>query len=220
MAAWAAGLLDAGYRGELEAMTAKVFAADALREAAVEIAMKTHGGRAFLHGHPFGDRLYDFLAPSIYEGESELLQLAFFHSLVKQRDNIRESFASLERTTTSPLAKPWGDYAALAVHEIRSLGLELQSFQRTHGDGFAEQQAEMVDIVQRIQELVVALCTCHAANAADDELVKIAACISIRGLIDKSQQYQRDDIDRLGAAIVEGQFSPIADIDPAPICMP
>src|SRR5262249_59868771 len=31
----------------------------------------------------FGDHLYDFLAPCIYEGEGEMLGLAFFKSLVK-----------------------------------------------------------------------------------------------------------------------------------------
>jgi hypothetical protein len=46
--------------------------------------MKTHGGRSFLKGHLFGDNVYDFLAPCIYEGEGEILGLAFFKSLVKE----------------------------------------------------------------------------------------------------------------------------------------
>jgi len=46
--------------------------------------MKTHGGRAFLHGHMFGDNVHEFLAPCIYEGEGEMLGMAFFKSLVKQ----------------------------------------------------------------------------------------------------------------------------------------
>ncbi len=45
--------------------------------------MKTHGGRSFLRGHLFGDNIYDYLAPCIYEGEGEMLGLAFFKSLVK-----------------------------------------------------------------------------------------------------------------------------------------
>ena len=45
--------------------------------------MKTHGGRSFLHGHPLGDNLHDLLAPCIYEGEGDMLNLAFFKSLVK-----------------------------------------------------------------------------------------------------------------------------------------
>src|SRR5262249_36623227 len=43
-----------------------------------------HGGRAFLHGHLFGDNVHEFLAPCIYEGEGEMLGMAFFKSLVKQ----------------------------------------------------------------------------------------------------------------------------------------
>jgi hypothetical protein len=46
--------------------------------------MKTHGGRSFLHGHFFGDNVHEFLAPCIYEGEGEMLGMAFFKSLVKQ----------------------------------------------------------------------------------------------------------------------------------------
>ena len=46
--------------------------------------MKTHGGRAFLHGHLFGDNVHEYLAPCIYEGEGEMLGMAFFKSLVKQ----------------------------------------------------------------------------------------------------------------------------------------
>ena len=45
--------------------------------------MKTHGGRSFLHGHLFGDNVHEFLAPCIYEGEGEMLGMAFFKSLVK-----------------------------------------------------------------------------------------------------------------------------------------
>jgi alkylation response protein AidB-like acyl-CoA dehydrogenase len=80
---WCAWLLDEGYRGELECMVAKIFAGEAQKEAAVEILMKTHGGRAFLHGHLFGDEVHEFLAPSIYEGESDMLGLGFFKSLAK-----------------------------------------------------------------------------------------------------------------------------------------
>jgi alkylation response protein AidB-like acyl-CoA dehydrogenase len=77
-------LIDQGYRGELECIVAKIFGSEALKEAAVELFMKTHGGRSFLRGHIFGDNIYDFLAPCIYEGEGEMLGMAFFKSLVKQ----------------------------------------------------------------------------------------------------------------------------------------
>jgi hypothetical protein len=46
--------------------------------------MKTHGGRAFLHGHLFGDNVHEYLAPCIYEGEGEILGLGFFKSLIKE----------------------------------------------------------------------------------------------------------------------------------------
>lgn len=81
---WTSWLIDEGYRGELECIIAKIFGSEALKEAAIELFMKTHGGRSFLHGHMLGDNIYDFLAPCIYEGEGEMLGMAFFKSLVKE----------------------------------------------------------------------------------------------------------------------------------------
>ena len=81
---WCAGLLDQGYRGEMECIIAKIFGSESQKEAAVDLFMKTHGGRSFLHGHMLGDNIHEFLAPCIYEGEGEMLGMAFFKSLVKQ----------------------------------------------------------------------------------------------------------------------------------------
>lgn len=80
---WCANLLDLGYRGEMECIIAKIFGSEVQKEAAIELFMKTHGGRSFLHGHLFGDNVHEFLAPCIYEGEGEMLGMAFFKSLVK-----------------------------------------------------------------------------------------------------------------------------------------
>ncbi|MBM4000637.1 MAG: acyl-CoA dehydrogenase [Planctomycetes bacterium] len=84
LVAWCATLIDAGYRGEMECIIAKIFGSESQKEAAVELFMKTHGGRSFLHGHLFGDNVHEYLAPCIYEGEGEMLGMAFFKSLVKQ----------------------------------------------------------------------------------------------------------------------------------------
>jgi alkylation response protein AidB-like acyl-CoA dehydrogenase len=81
---WGSWLIDEGYRGEMECIIAKIFGSEAMKEAAIELFMKTHGGRSFLKGHIFGDNVYDFLAPCIYEGEGEVLGMAFFKSLVKE----------------------------------------------------------------------------------------------------------------------------------------
>ena len=84
MVAWCSWLIDEGFRGELECIIAKIFGSESLKESAIELLMKTHGGRSFLHGHLFGDNVHDFLAPCVYEGEGEMLGLAFFKSLVKE----------------------------------------------------------------------------------------------------------------------------------------
>ena len=81
---WCANLIDQGYRGEMECIIAKIFGSEAQKDAAIELFMKTHGGRSFLHGHILGDNIHEFLAPCIYEGEGEMLGMAYFKSLVKQ----------------------------------------------------------------------------------------------------------------------------------------
>ncbi len=84
LVAWGSWLIDQGYRGELECIIAKIFGSEAQKEAAIELFMKTHGGRSFLAGHLFGDNVHEYLAPCIYEGECEMLGMAFFKSLVKE----------------------------------------------------------------------------------------------------------------------------------------
>lgn len=119
---WCAGLIDQGYRGEMECIVAKIFGSEIQKEAAIELYMKTHGGRSFLHGHPFGDNVHEFLAPCIYEGEGEVLGMAFFKSVVKNHGKV--FFESIGRTlhefgVTKPsnpahfwaLRKPMGSYA-------------------------------------------------------------------------------------------------------------
>ncbi len=88
LTAWCSTLLDQGYRGEMECIIAKIFGSEAQKEAAIELCMKTHGGRSFLHGHHFGDNVHEFLAPCIYEGEGEMLGMAFFKSLIKQHGTV------------------------------------------------------------------------------------------------------------------------------------
>ncbi|MEZ6132726.1 MAG: acyl-CoA dehydrogenase family protein [Planctomycetaceae bacterium] len=92
---WCGGLIDQGYRGEMECIIAKIFGSEAQKEAAIELFMKTHGGRSFIRGHLFGDNVHEFLAPCIYEGEGEMLGMAFFKSLVKQHG--KDYFESIGR---------------------------------------------------------------------------------------------------------------------------
>ena len=93
---WCAGLIDQGYRGEMECIVAKIFGSEMQKEAAIELFMKTHGGRSFLEGHLFGDNVHEFLAPCIYEGEGEMLGMAFFKSVVK--DHGKRFFEPIGRT--------------------------------------------------------------------------------------------------------------------------
>jgi hypothetical protein len=67
----------------LEAVLAKVFGSESLKEATVDLLLKTHGGRALLDGNLFADDVYDLLAPTVYEGENEIVTLGFFRALAK-----------------------------------------------------------------------------------------------------------------------------------------
>ncbi len=102
---WCSWLLDQGYRGELECIVAKIFGSEAQKEAAIELFMKTHGGRAFLRGHLFGENVHEYLAPCIYEGEGEMLGMAFFKSLIKEHG--KEFFEPIGRAIqASGIKKP------------------------------------------------------------------------------------------------------------------
>jgi alkylation response protein AidB-like acyl-CoA dehydrogenase len=120
LVAWCAGLIDRGYRGEMECIVAKIFGSEAQKHAAVEYYMKTHGGRSFLAGHNFGDHIHEYLAPCIYEGEGEMLALGFFKSLVKQHgktyfEPIGKALAAAKIRTPNPLnpAHMWALRVAL-----------------------------------------------------------------------------------------------------------
>jgi hypothetical protein len=70
--------------------------------------MKTHGGRSFLGGHIIGDNIHDILAPLIYEGEGDMLNMAFFKSLVKEHgktffEPVGQLMSDLEKKSPSPM---------------------------------------------------------------------------------------------------------------------
>ena len=123
---WCSWLLDQGYRGELECIVAKIFGSEAQKEAAIELFMKTHGGRAFLRGHLFGENVHEYLAPCIYEGEGEMLGMAFFKSLIKEHgktffEPVGRALQAAGIRKPNPLnpAHAWALEGALcALHEV------------------------------------------------------------------------------------------------------
>ena len=135
LVSWCSSLLDQGYRGEMECIVAKIFGSESQKEAAIELFMKTHGGRAFLHGHLFGDNVHEYLAPCIYEGEGEMLGMGFFKSLIKEHgktffEPIGKVLAEKKIRQPNPLnpahawalRKPMGTYAKWFLGETFSGG--------------------------------------------------------------------------------------------------
>ena len=108
LVSWCSSLIDEGYRGELECIVAKNFGSECQKEAAIDLCMKTHGGRSFLSGHLIGDNIHEFLAPLIYEGEGDMLNMAFFKSLIKDHgvkyfEPIGKAMAGLKKKRPSPI---------------------------------------------------------------------------------------------------------------------
>jgi alkylation response protein AidB-like acyl-CoA dehydrogenase len=151
LVAWGSWLIDQGYRGELECIVAKIFGSEAQKEAAIELFMKTHGGRSFLHGHLFGDNVHEYLAPCIYEGEGEMLGMAFFKSLVKEHgrqyfEPIGKRLQQLEMKTFSP-ANPlhlWRLRRELASYGRWSVNQKIRGRDRQTIDGMDPRLADHV----------------------------------------------------------------------------
>jgi alkylation response protein AidB-like acyl-CoA dehydrogenase len=147
LVAWCAGLIDRGYRGEMECIVAKIFGSEMQKEAAIELFMKTHGGRSFLHGHLLGDHVHEYLAPCIYEGEGEMLGMGFFKSLVKQHgkqffEPIGKALASAGIKRPNPLnpAHAWALRGAVVPY-LRWLAA--QRFKSRGGSDFPDMQANL-----------------------------------------------------------------------------
>jgi len=164
LVAWGSWLIDQGYRGELECIIAKIFGSEAQKEAAIELFMKTHGGRSFLAGHLFGDNVHEYLAPCIYEGEGEMLGMAFFKSLVKEHgraffEPIGKRLQALQMKTFNP-ANPlhlWKLRKELGTYTRWSVGRMLLARDRQEVPGMDRRLADHVSFA-------LAMCQKHAED--------------------------------------------------------
>jgi len=261
---WCAGLIDDGYRGEMECIVAKIFGSESQKEAAIELFMKTHGGRSFLHGHLFGDNVHEYLAPCIYEGEGEMLAMGFFKSLVKQHgktffEPIGKTLAAagikqpnplnpahawalrnaawpylkwmasmklrpLARPELPPMPETLRKHAEFASEGLQRSALEISSAMQKHQLKLADRQCRMVDLSQRVQDLVTMLCTSLYGARHEDEVVRQAADVLCRDLNRKITGARVSDRDfrattQLGETIADGGFRSIAGLHPDEILM-
>jgi alkylation response protein AidB-like acyl-CoA dehydrogenase len=175
---WCSWLIDQGYRGELECIIAKIFGSEALKEAAIELFMKTHGGRSFLRGHLFGDNVYDYLAPCIYEGEGEMLGLAFFKALVKHHgQQFFEPIGKALQQAKIRTLKPWNPRhlwklrRELGAYTLWSLGQSLrrrdQQTVPRMDSRLAEHLAFSLDLFQRHPRQLSGAMRKHQLKLAD-----------------------------------------------------
>ncbi len=223
--AWCARLLDLGYRGEMEGIVAKVFASDALREAAIEIGMKTHGGRSFLQGHPIGDEMYDYLAPSIYEGEGELLSLALVRSLMRQPGAVADR--ENEGTDPSSLAgsQQLGSYAELAMEHLRKSRAEIEQLRATRTEELLTQQCRVHALSTRIQQQLVMLCCSLSGANRPEPIVQEASRVLCQDLQRELTGQPATDVDwrgtcELGQSVLENGFPGITAAETGEILLP
>ncbi len=89
----------------------------------------------------------------------------------------------------------------------------------------ADRQSRMAEISGRVQDVIVILCTSLYAARQGDELVQAAADVLCRDLTRKLRSARPSDsyfraCSKLGEAIADGGFSPIAGVDAGEIQMP
>lgn len=227
--AWTSRLLDDGHRGEVESIVAKVLGAAALREATIDIALKTHGGRSFLHGHAVGDNLHDWMAPSIYEGESDLLSLALLKSLGRRDQfdaSVEEKSAVEERDLGGGASRtgtpPFDRFVARASDLAAEIRRELVDWSKRDDDS---RQGRGLELSLRVQRLTVLLCVAAYGSDATCETVRLAAEVYCRDLLrELSNDRAGDDdyatADELGRRLMDGADRDLVDLPPEPLLLP
>lgn len=224
LTAWASQLLDRDYRGELECVLTKVFGSEAVKEATVDLLLKTHGSRAFLPGNLFSDSIYDLLAPTVFEGENEILTLGFFSSLAKAR--LASPGPGLPLAQLRPASTPHlEELAVAAAAELHGAGREIDSALHHEGAALAQHQATAVELAQRVQQAAVMLVVSRYGARQNDPLVRNAAACMASELGQRlsgsrpTATYHRMLTD-LGAAVAEDRFSPVAEAPRGTVAMP
>jgi len=225
---WAAASIDTsgGTGGELEAITAKVVASQAVREGAID-ALGIHGGRAFLVGHPLGDSFHDHLAVGVYEGESDLLGLALFKGL-SRRHPLAERLRQGSRFGTAVGWLGWRvarlagaghdagildrrlrEHAAAARKVLATSALAIDRAIRRHGRGLAERQLEVGSLSAVVRDAASALAVAHHADVSCDDVVTATADVWCRIALSRATGRRLTPADHaaigvLGRRVVEG----------------
>lgn len=226
LVAWASGLLDDGYRGEFECVTAKVFGSEALKDATVDLFLKTHGSRAFIHGNVFADAVHDLVAPTIFEGENEILTLGCFSSLVKARIGSSTRMEPPPALPAAPFTSvDLDELTAFASDTLRRTGVEVDEAVARYGAELAERQAVAIELMQRAQLATVALVVARHGARQTDQLVRQAAVCCAAELAQQLSgarppaAYQAL-LNELGAAVGDDAFAPVATATKSPVVMP
>lgn len=136
-----------------------------------------------------------------------------------------QMFRRKPKADFSKLPRKLREHAEYAAWQLQTSPMEISGAMRKFQLKLADRQCRMSELSQRVQDAVVMLCTALYASRKDDELIRDAADILCRDLRRRlegarpSDRYFRD-VTRLGEAIAEGNFKPIAGLEPEEIMMP
>ena len=104
------------------------------------------------------------------------------------------------------------------------MALEISSTMSKFQLALADRQCRMAELSMRCQDLITILCTSLYGARQENEIVRDAADVLCQDLTQKytgrrpSNQYYRQ-VTELGAAIADGSFPGLSDIDAGPILM-
>ncbi len=115
-------------------------------------------------------------------------------------------------------------YAEFACRELQAMALEISQTMSKFQLKLADRQCKMVDLSSRCQDLITVLCTAMYGARESDPILQTAAEVLCQELIQKytgkrptNRYFQQ--VTQLGAAIAEGRFPSLSEIEPGEIMM-
>jgi galactitol-specific phosphotransferase system IIB component len=116
-------------------------------------------------------------------------------------------------------------HAAFAADRLQKMGMEISRAMRKHQLKLADRQCRMSELSNRVQKLLIMLCTAMHAAQQNDEIVEMAAAVMCQEMKDELEGRRHSDqhyrqITKLGEAIADGKFESIAGVTADEILMP
>jgi hypothetical protein len=116
-------------------------------------------------------------------------------------------------------------HAEFACNALQEMSLEISNTMMKFQLSLADRQCRMAELSLRCQNLITILCTALYGSRQSDEILRASADVLCQELTQQitgkrpSNAYFKQ-VTQLGAAIAEGKFPGLADLQPDEILMP